>query len=139
MNFHNIVFLLCLTQAELDEGKFGFDSIHRSKSSSTKSHLTWFRMKPAHNLFALCVKQNVITSFTNTSSSFPPIDQRTSQQGPPPLPPAPHQHKQHPSVTSLNQSLANQAAELQSASECVQLQENWMLGGNVGLENRYLF
>ncbi|KTF76148.1 hypothetical protein cypCar_00031086 [Cyprinus carpio] len=63
--------------------------------------------------------------------------QLPSQAGPPPLPPAPHQHKQHPSVTSLNQSLANQPTELQSASECVQLQENWVLGGNVGLENRH--
>uniref|UniRef100_A0A8C2H6W3 Si:dkey-237h12.3 n=1 Tax=Cyprinus carpio TaxID=7962 RepID=A0A8C2H6W3_CYPCA len=64
-------------------------------------------------------------------------DQLPSQAGPPPLPPAPHQHKQHPSVTSLNQSLANQPTELQSTSECVQLQENWVLGGNVGLENRH--
>ncbi|XP_072519014.1 teneurin-3 isoform X2 [Salminus brasiliensis] len=57
----------------------------------------------------------------------------SSQQAPPPLPPAPHQHKQHPSITSL----ANQTAELQSASECVQLQENWVLGSNVGLESRH--
>ncbi|KAI2656907.1 Teneurin-3 [Labeo rohita] len=78
---------------------------------------------------------NSVTSSTNTSASPLPIDQLPSQAGPPPLPPAPHQHKQHPSVTSLNQSLANQPTELHSASECVQLQENWVLGGNVGLEN----
>uniref|UniRef100_A0AAR2K6H4 Teneurin transmembrane protein 3 n=1 Tax=Pygocentrus nattereri TaxID=42514 RepID=A0AAR2K6H4_PYGNA len=58
---------------------------------------------------------------------------RTPGQSPPPLPPAPHQHKQHPSITSL----ANQTTELQSASECVQLQENWVLGSNVGLESRH--
>ncbi|XP_026100325.1 teneurin-3-like [Carassius auratus] len=86
----------------------------------------------AHNQPAFCV-----TSSTNTSASPLPLDQLPSQAGPPPLPPAPHQHKQHPSVTSLNQSLANQPTELQSASECVQLQENWVLGGNVGLENRH--
>uniref|UniRef100_A0A8B9KB38 Si:dkey-237h12.3 n=1 Tax=Astyanax mexicanus TaxID=7994 RepID=A0A8B9KB38_ASTMX len=57
----------------------------------------------------------------------------TDQQAPPPLPPAPYQHKQHPSITSL----ANQTTELQSASECVQLQENWVLGSNVGLESRH--
>uniref|UniRef100_A0A4W4EMW3 Teneurin transmembrane protein 3 n=1 Tax=Electrophorus electricus TaxID=8005 RepID=A0A4W4EMW3_ELEEL len=61
-------------------------------------------------------------------------DQLSSQQGPPPLPPAPHQHKQNnPSITSL----ANQAVELQSASECVQLQENWVLGSHVDLESRH--
>ncbi|TRY89046.1 hypothetical protein DNTS_022164, partial [Danionella cerebrum] len=63
--------------------------------------------------------------------------QLSNLSGAPPLPPAPHQHKQHPSVTSLNQALANQPSELQSASECVQLQENWVLGSNVGLENRH--
>ncbi|XP_076877219.1 teneurin-3 isoform X2 [Brachyhypopomus gauderio] len=60
-------------------------------------------------------------------------EQLSSQQGPPPLPPAPHQHKQHPSITSL----ANQAVDLQSASECVQLQENWVLGSHVDLESRH--
>lgn len=60
----------------------------------------------------------------------------SSQQSPPPLPAASHQHKQTPSITSLNHALANQTTELQSASECVQLQENWVLGSNVALESR---
>uniref|UniRef100_A0A8C2D943 Si:dkey-237h12.3 n=1 Tax=Cyprinus carpio TaxID=7962 RepID=A0A8C2D943_CYPCA len=110
----------------------------RTKSSCKESHLTQSYLEQAHNPPALCVKQNSVTSSTNTSASPLPIDQLPSQAGPPPLPPAPHQHKQHPSVTSLNQSLANQPTELQSTSECVQLQENWVLGGNVGLENRYM-
>ncbi|XP_030624718.1 teneurin-3 isoform X2 [Chanos chanos] len=64
-------------------------------------------------------------------------EQMSSKQGLPPLPPVKHPHKQNPSITLLDHSLANQTAELQSASECVQLQENWVLGGNVGLENRH--
>uniref|UniRef100_A0A8C1W1X2 Si:dkey-237h12.3 n=1 Tax=Cyprinus carpio TaxID=7962 RepID=A0A8C1W1X2_CYPCA len=113
--------------------------VHRPKSSCKESHLTQSNLEQVHNPPVLCVKQKSVTSSTNTSPSTLPIDQLPSQAGPPPLPPAPHQHKQHPSVTSLNQSLANQPTELQSASECVQLQENWVLGGNVGLENRYAF
>ncbi|KAM8848733.1 teneurin-3 isoform 2-T2 [Synchiropus picturatus] len=73
----------------------------------------------------------------------------SSQQGPPPLPPAPPPHKQHPSITSLSRgSLANQrgpspppsaglAADLQSTAECVQLQDSWVLGSNVALESRH--
>ncbi|XP_016308574.1 teneurin-3-like, partial [Sinocyclocheilus anshuiensis] len=86
----------------------------------------------------LSCRSNSALALTDTeqdNKSGQENDQLPSQAGPPPLPPAPHQHKQHPSVTSLNQSLANQPTELQSASECVQLQENWVLGGNVGLEN----
>ncbi|KAF5898932.1 teneurin-3-like, partial [Clarias magur] len=47
----------------------------------------------------------------------------SSQEAPPP--PAPHHHKQH---LSINTPLTNQKPEFQSASECVQLQENWVLG-----------
>ncbi|XP_019901680.3 teneurin-3 isoform X3 [Esox lucius] len=77
-------------------------------------------------------------------------DQLSSQQGPPPLPPAPPvHHKQHPSITSLSRGpLANQrgqspppspglAAELQTTAECVQLQDSWVLGSNVALESRH--
>lgn len=77
--------------------------------------------------------------------------QLSSQQGPPPLPPAPPpHHKHHPSITSLSRgSLANQrspspppsaglVAELQSAAECVQLQDSWVLGSNVALESRWV-
>lgn len=123
---------------KLDGAKWRFEGVHRTKSSCKESHLTQSNLEQAHNPPALCVKQNSVTSSTNTSASPLPIDQLPSQAGLPPLPPAPHQHKQHPSVTSLNQSLANQPTELQSASECVQLQENWVLGGNVGLGNRYV-
>ncbi|GAA6078811.1 teneurin-3, partial [Tachysurus ichikawai] len=54
----------------------------------------------------------------------------SNQQVPPP--PAPHQHKQH---LSFNPALTNQKAEFQSASECVQLQENWVLGTSMGLQS----
>uniref|UniRef100_A0A8C2PPQ7 Si:dkey-237h12.3 n=1 Tax=Cyprinus carpio TaxID=7962 RepID=A0A8C2PPQ7_CYPCA len=124
-------------KSDQENGKF--NCVHRPKSSCKESHLTQSNLEQVHNPPVLCVKQKSVTSSTNTSPSTLPIDQLPSQAGPPPLPPAPHQHKQHPSVTSLNQSLANQPTELQSASECVQLQENWVLGGNVGLENRYAF
>uniref|UniRef100_A0A8C2D9I7 Si:dkey-237h12.3 n=1 Tax=Cyprinus carpio TaxID=7962 RepID=A0A8C2D9I7_CYPCA len=130
--------VLTLTDTEQDNRSDQENGVLRTKSSCKESHLTQSYLEQAHNPPALCVKQNSVTSSTNTSASPLPIDQLPSQAGPPPLPPAPHQHKQHPSVTSLNQSLANQPTELQSTSECVQLQENWVLGGNVGLENRYM-
>ncbi|XP_060740656.1 teneurin-3 isoform X1 [Tachysurus vachellii] len=56
----------------------------------------------------------------------------SNQQVPPPT--APHQHKQH---LSFNPALTNQKAEFQSASECVQLQENWVLGTSMGLQSRH--
>ncbi|KAK5864478.1 hypothetical protein PBY51_015717 [Eleginops maclovinus] len=77
-------------------------------------------------------------------------DHISCQQGPPPLPPAPPPHKQHPSITSLSRSsLANQrspspppsaglATDLQSTAECVQLQDSWVLGSNVALESRWV-
>lgn len=60
-----------------------------------------------------------------------PTELLSSQQAPPP--PAPYHHKQH---LSINSTLTNQ--KFQSASECVQLQENWVLGTGVGLQNRWV-
>ncbi|KAI5624951.1 teneurin-3 isoform X2, partial [Silurus asotus] len=59
-----------------------------------------------------------------------PTDLLSSQRAPPP--PAPNQHKHH---LSINRQLTNQ--KFPSASECVQLQENWVLGTSVGLQSRH--
>uniref|UniRef100_A0A8C2I3V0 Si:dkey-237h12.3 n=1 Tax=Cyprinus carpio TaxID=7962 RepID=A0A8C2I3V0_CYPCA len=118
----------------------GADQIQSAGGISPDCAMLWVK---AHGRDSqLSSRSNSALTLTDTeqeNKSDQENDQLPSQAGPPPLPPAPHQHKQHPSVTSLNQSLANQPTELQSASECVQLQENWVLGGNVGLENRYAF
>ncbi|KAK2891083.1 hypothetical protein Q8A67_013726 [Cirrhinus molitorella] len=110
----------------------GADPIQNAGGISPDCAMLWVK---AHGRDSqLSSRSNSALTLTDTEQ-----DNKSDQEnaGPPPLPPAPHQHKQHPSVTSLNQSLANQPTELQSASECVQLQENWVLGGNVGLENRH--
>ncbi|RXN22128.1 teneurin-3 isoform X1 [Labeo rohita] len=115
----------------------GADPIQNAGGISPDCAMLWVK---AHGRDSqLSSRSNSALTLTDTeqdNKSDQENDQLPSQAGPPPLPPAPHQHKQHPSVTSLNQSLANQPTELHSASECVQLQENWVLGGNVGLENR---
>ncbi|XP_048031700.1 teneurin-3 isoform X2 [Megalobrama amblycephala] len=116
----------------------GADHIQNAGGISPDCAMLW--VKSHRRDSRLSSRSNSALTLTDTeqdNKSDQENDQLPSQAGPPPLPPAPHQHKQHPSVTSLNQSLANQPTELQSASECVQLQENWVLGGTVGLENRH--
>ncbi|XP_073710432.1 teneurin-3 isoform X5 [Misgurnus anguillicaudatus] len=117
----------------------GADHIQNAGGISPDCAMLWVKSHGRDS--QLSSRSNSALTLTDTEqdnkSDQENVDQLPIQSGPPPLPPAPHQHKQHPSVTSLNQSLANQTAEFQSASECVQLQENWVLGGSVGLENRH--
>uniref|UniRef100_A0A8C7FJ19 Teneurin transmembrane protein 3 n=1 Tax=Oncorhynchus kisutch TaxID=8019 RepID=A0A8C7FJ19_ONCKI len=119
------------------------------KSYSSSETLQAYDHDPARLLFSGRVKEK---AYQETSDYGRPGDQLSSQQGQPPLPPAPApptHHKQHPSITSLSRgSLANQrslspppsaglVAELQSTAECVQLQDSWVLDSNVALESRH--
>ncbi|XP_048118438.1 teneurin-3 isoform X2 [Alosa alosa] len=97
-------------------------------------------LKPHGPVSHLSSRSNSALTLTDTeqdNKSDNESEPLSSQQSPPPLPAASHQHKQTPSITSLNHALANQTTELQSASQCVQLQENWVLGSNVALESRH--
>ncbi|KAF7706925.1 hypothetical protein HF521_018143 [Silurus meridionalis] len=78
-------------------------------------------------------RSNSALTLTDTENDGKPehdADLLSSQRAPPP--PAPNQHKQH---LSINRQLTNQ--KFPSASECVQLQENWVLGTSVGLQSRH--
>ncbi|KAK6298562.1 hypothetical protein J4Q44_G00316170 [Coregonus suidteri] len=123
-------------------------------ASTERTMALWGRGAKSGQSSCLSSRSNSALTLTDTEidnkSDNEIGDQLSSQQGQPPLPPAPPtHHKQHPSITSLSRgSLANQrspspppsaglAAELQSTAECVQLQDNWVLGSNVALESRH--
>ncbi|XP_028815540.1 teneurin-3 isoform X2 [Denticeps clupeoides] len=120
-----------------ERGRVDHIQIHGGLTSECAMHL-WGRGLKAHGQVShLSSRSNSALTLTDTEQDNKSDDESERQQSPPPVPPAPHSHKQNPSITSLNNALANQTTELQSASECVQLQENWVLGSNVALEGRH--